>query len=492
MDTWDNARPDRDLPTGDPSPPAERWSEGATEEGAEKAAEGVAEGVTQSVPDAGSDSSGSRPGTGTGTGTGTGLMGSEPEAALDLRRALTAIADRSAVPQADLVPKVMARATRIRRRRRVVRAGSATAVLVVAALLGPSVASELGMHGGDASATPPPSAIVALTSAYPVPVPVPVPQNAQGGEAVAVPTPPVNALTWPSRGAAMPAQAVDVAKSYLLDHVKPAAPATSAPATSAPATSTPSTTAGTAPAAPTPAVPPAATTATVTTLWAQVDEDTRATPQQKARKTWLYVMQGWTNGPDGTPSRAQLMVGDYTQTGKTSSMSVYAAPVTFSHARPGSADDADDTQQIAELSVWLPQSDRLVVLGAPQTKTVLYAKTGRDLIPQKTTDGVAVFPRTRELVKGHYADTIQVRDAKNVALTPPDAWSAADFALSGAMSLWTSAGAEWATVPPRLAKPVQVPSTEPTAVVPRSKAIGSGATGLSSSAPPFGGPGTSS
>jgi len=196
----------------------------------------------------------------------------------------------------------MARATRIRRRRRVIRAGSATAVLVVAALLGPSMASELGMRGGDASAAPPPSAIVDLTSAYPVP------QDSQGGDPVAMPTPPANALTWPSRGAAMPEQAVDVAKSYLLDHVKPAAPATS-PAT-----------------------------ATVTTLWAQVDEETKAAPQQKARTTWLYVMQGWTYGPDGSPSPAQLMVGDYTQTAKASSMSVYATPVKFSHVRPGSAD----------------------------------------------------------------------------------------------------------------------------------------------------------
>lgn len=415
MDTWDNAQPDRDLPIGDASALPESRAEGVPEE----APEGVPEGA---------------PG------------------ALDLHEALATIAHHySMVPQPDLLPKVMARATRIRRRRRVVRAASATAVLVMAALLGPSMASELGMHGGDASAAPAPSAIVDLTSAYPIP------QDSQNGQAVAMPTSPENALTWPSRGAPMPVQAVDVAKSYLLDHVKPATLVT-------------------------PTTPPAATTATVTTLWAQVDEDTKAAPQQKARKTWLYVMQGWTNGPDGSPSQAQLMVGDYTQTAKASSMSVYATPVKFSHVRPGSADDADDTRQIAELSVFLPQSNRLVVLGAPQAETVLYAKTGGDLIPQKTTDGVAVFPRTRELVKGHYADTIQVRDAKNVALTPPDAWSAADFALSGAMSLWNSAGAQWGTVPPRVVKPTSgtgsgpssgpsaEPSSEPTAVTPRGRA----------------------
>ena len=432
MDTWDDAQPDRDLPIGDASALPERGSEGVPEGGLKGK---DSQSSPPSSPPSGSPSEES------GTGTASepraeskpdseAGTGSEARAgALDLRQALATIASHySAVPQPDLLPKVMARATRIRRRRRVIRAGSATAVLVVAPLLGPSMASELGMRGGDASAAPPPSAIVDLTSAYPVP------QDSQGGDPVAMPTPPANALTWPSRGAAMPEQAVDVAKSYLLDHVKPAAPATS-PAT-----------------------------ATVTTLWAQVDEETKAAPQQKARTTWLYVMQGWTYGPDGSPSPAQLMVGDYTQTAKASSMSVYATPVKFSHVRPGSADDADDTQQIAELSVFLPQSDRLVVLGAPQTQTVLYAKTGGDLIPQKTDDGVAVFPRTRELVKGHYADTIQVRDAKNVALTPPDAWSAADFALSGVMSLWTSVGTgwgTWGTVPPRAVKPALGPSSEP-------------------------------
>lgn len=421
MDTWDTAQPDRDQPIGDASAMPERRSEGVPKglpkagSGRDPAPDPVRYPASDATPDSGPDPApASAPEAG-------------PETVPDLRRALAAIADHySAVPQPDLFPKVMARATRIRRRRRAIRAGSATAVLVMAALLGPSMASELGMHGGSASAAPPPSAIVDLTSAYPVP------QEAEGDETVALPTPPENALTWPSRGATLPAQAVEVAKSYLVGHGKPAVSKT-------------------------------ATTATVTTLWAQVDDDAKTAPQQKARKTWLYVMQGWTNGPDGSPSRAQLMVGDYTQAGQASSMSVYATPVTFSHARPGSADDADDTQQIAELSVWLPQSDRLVVLGAPQTETVLYAKTGGDLVPQKTTDGVAVFPRTRQLVKGHYADTIQVRDAKNVALTPPDAWSAADFALSGAMSLWTSTGAGWATVPPRPAKPAQEPSAEPSA-----------------------------
>jgi hypothetical protein len=306
-------------------------------------------------------------------------------------------------------------------------------VLVLAALLGPSVASQLGARGGNASAAPPPSAIVDLASAYPVP------EAAQDSTAVAMPTQPENALAWPSRGTAVPAQAVDVAKSYLLDHATK--PDTSDSSTAA------------------------TTTATVMTLWAQVDEDTTKAAQ-KARKTWLYVMQGWTNGSDGAPSQAQLLVGDYTQAGKASSMSVYATPVTFTHAQPGTSDDADDARQIAELSVWLPQSNRLVVLGAPQTATVLYAKTGGDLIPQRTIDGVAVFPRTKQLVRGHYADTIQVRDAKNVALTPPKAWAAGDFALNGAMSLWTSGGSGWVKVPPRTGPQPTKPTTAPSPLTP--------------------------
>ncbi|ACU70147.1 hypothetical protein Caci_1222 [Catenulispora acidiphila DSM 44928] len=412
MDTWDNARPDRDQPT----------------DGASAIPEEGSRGTSETTPAAASKSS--------------AASEEEPYALPELRRALNIIADHyTSVPQPDLFPKVMARATRIRRRNRAIRAVTATAALVVAAILGPSVASELGVRGGDASAAPPPSAIVDLTSAYPVTA------AAQSGVAVAMPTQPDNALNWPSRGTTVPAQAVDVAKSYLLDHA-------GSSATSA--------------------------TATVTTLWAQVDADTtvpsvkrapKATPmpqaqaqapQKAAHKTWLYVMQGWTNGPDGTPSQAELLVGDYTQTGKASSMSVYSSPVTFAHPRPGSADDIDDVQQIAELSVYLPQSDRLVVLGTPQTETVLYAKTGGDLVPQKTDGGVAVFPRTKELVKGHYADTIQVRDAKNVALTPPKAWSAADFVLSGMMSLWNSAGNGWVTVPLRsgAARPTQDSGTE--------------------------------
>ncbi|WP_370383303.1 hypothetical protein [Catenulispora sp. GAS73] len=391
----------------------------------------------------------------------------------DLRHALGLIADEVvSAPHSDMLPQVMARATRIRRRRRVLRAGSATAVLVVAALLGPSIASELGARGGDASAAPPPSAIEDLTSAYPMPTAL------QDDKVVAAtPALPANALPWPSRGTPVPAQAAEVAKSYLLNQVGRSA-----------ATGT-----------------KAATTATVAPLWSQVDADTTTqastghggaakTAPQSTYKTWLYVMQGWTTGADGVPSQAQLLVGDYTQTGKgsseSSSMSVYAAPVTFAHARPGSSDDADDAQQIAELSVYLPQSDRLVVLGAPQTKTVLYAKTGGDLIPQKTDDGVAVFPRTHRLVKGRYADTIQVRDANNVALTPPKAWSAGDYQLTGGMGLWKSGAAGWVMVPPRgvggmrgtatpgpTAGPTAGPSAEPSDA-------GASGVGASSTAPP--------
>ena len=414
MDTWDNAQPDRDRPIGGGPALPEAGSErlaGAVEgtasvEGAAAEPEPGVEAEPDIQPESREPSEPPEP----SEPSEPSVQSEFPE----LHRVLSAVADAIlTAPPSDMYPKVMARATRIRRRRRAIRASSATAVLAVAAVLGPSIASELGVRGGDASAAPPPSAIVDLTSAYPVPE-----QLADTRPAAPTPTQPENALAWPSRGAAVPAQAVDVAKSYLLNHAKNA---------------------------------PSSTTATVTTLWAQIDEDTTApTPvghgvapkpvSQNAHKTWLYVMQGWTTAPDGTPSPAQLLVGDYTQAGKASSMSVYAAPVTFAHARPGSTDDTDDARQIAELSVWLPESNRLVVLGAPQTETVLYAKTGGDLIPEPTTDGVAIFQRTRRLVKGRYADAIQVRDANNVALTPPKAWSAADFQLTGAESLWRSAG----------------------------------------------------
>ena len=456
MDTWDNAQPDRDQPIGGASASPEDSSGGSS--GA------VPEAASEAAPAAASDDAIATELT---AGTGAQPPDSAEQASPDLHYALSLIADEVvSAPHSDMLPQVMARATRIRRRRRVMRAGSATAVLVVAALLGPSIASELGARGGDASAAPPPSAIEDLTSAYPMPT------TLQDDKVMAAtPALPANALPWPSRGTPVPAQAVDVAKSYLLNQAgRSAAGAKSA------------TTATTA------------TTATVAPLWSQVDEDTTTqssagrgvaakTAPQPTYKTWLYVMQGWTTGADGVPSQAQLLVGDFTQAGKgsseSSSMSVYAAPVTFAHARPGSSDDADDAQQIAELSVYLPQSDRLVVLGAPQTKTVLYAKTGGDLIPQKTDDGVAVFPRTHRLVKGHYADTIQVRDANNVALTPPKAWSAGDYQLTGAMGLWKSGAAGWVMVPPRGAvgmrgTPTPAPAVEPTAG-PSTEPSGAGA-----------------
>lgn len=399
METWDNAQPDQD-----------RMIKGGS--GIPDARAGVGS------DDASDPASGSVSGAGPGAGDGDAAAGPADaltEAERELHRALSAAAEGIASAPHSMYPKVMARATRIRRRRRAVRAGSATAVLVMAAVLGPSIASQMGVRGADASAAPPPSAIVDLTSAYPVP-------ESSGGQAVATPTTqPDNALAWPSRGVAVPAQAADVAKSFLLDH---AASGTAA-------------------------------TATVETLWAQIEDDPTKGAASKpgtvnAHKTWLYVMQGWTVAPDGAPSDAELLVGDYTQTGKaSSSMSVYAMPVRFAHARPGTGDDADDTQQIAEVSVWLPQSGRLVVLGAPQTKTVLYTAVGGVLVAEKTVDGVAVFPRTHRLVKGRYADGVQVRDANNVALTPPGVWGAADFSLTGPGSLWSSGDGGWAKLPAR-------------------------------------------
>ncbi|MEZ0111314.1 hypothetical protein ABH920_005329 [Catenulispora sp. EB89] len=479
MDTWDNAQPDRDQPIGGASALPEESSgggSGAVPGGASRASGDASANASGAAPEA---SDAAKPASGPSSSPSPSAQPSDParQASPDLHYALSLIADEFAsAPRNDILPRVMARATRIRRRRRVLRAGSATAVLVVAALLGPSIASELGVRGGDASAAPPPAAIEDLTSAYPMP-------TALQDDKVMAATPalPANALPWPSRGTPLPAQAVEVAKSYLQDQAgRSAAPGTKA-----------------------------ATTATVAPLWSQVDEDTTTAPTtaghgatakvvpQPAYKTWLYVMQGWTTGADGVPSQAQLLVGDYTLTeraaggsasgasGESSSMSVYAAPVTFAHARPGSSDDTDDAQQIAELSVFLPQSNRLVVLGAPQTKTVLYAKTGGDLIPQKTDDGVAVFPRTHRLVKGQYADTIQVRDANNVALTPPKAWSAGDYQLTGAMGLWRSSASGWVTVPAHGGPVVRgTPTPAPTAGTSTAPSAGPWDVGPSSTAPP--------
>lgn len=378
-------------------------------------------------------------------GEGTGRI-EQPE----LHRLLQGIADEVVpLPRGDFFPRVIKRAAVIRRRRRAMRASSVAAVLAVAVVLGPTVARELGVRGGAAVAAPP-SAVVDLASAYP---------EAEPSSTEMVPlvaARPANALSWPVRGDALPGDAVDLGVSYLVERggdVSLGGGPSGSP------------TSGSASGADDPAAD--ATTASVTILWAGVEDDTtgivakqkadgvginvNGSPErlvaQDAHKTWLFVMQGWRVGVDGAPtSQAVLLVGEYTQAGSRTSMTVRSAPVAFAHARPGSGDDKDDTDQIAELSVWLPDSGRLLVLGAPQAKTVLYAKTGGDLIPQKTVDGVALFPRTRSLVKGRYADTVQVRDAKNVALTPPKAWSAGDFALSGVEWRWDSSGPGWVSV----------------------------------------------
>src|SRR2546423_1206117 len=105
------------------------------------------------------------------------------------------------------------------------------------------------------------------------------------------------------------------------------------------------------------------------------------------------------------------------------------------HAKPGST--------VAVTPLWAQIDDDATVVAEP--RTAAEGSAARDT--QKTIDGVAVFPRTRTLVKGRYADTIQVRDAKNVALTPPKAWSAGDIALTGAASRWVSTAPEWVQIP---------------------------------------------
>ncbi|MFL6110977.1 MAG: hypothetical protein ACJ786_06465 [Catenulispora sp.] len=340
-------------------------------------------------------------------GAGEAARAEQPE----LYRLLRGIADDVAPGmRADFYPGVMKRATGIRRRRRAIRASSVTAVLAAAVALGPTIAHEFRARGGQSAAAP--AAVVDLTRAYPTAQP---PASAEAPMTVSTPdSRPANVLNWPARGVTPPSDAVSLATSYMEGRAKPGS------------------------------------AATVTPLWAQIDDGTTVVaeprtagdanggaPRDVPTKTWLFVMQAWTANADGTPSQAVLLVGDYTQSTKSTSMTVYSMPVAFAHA----------TDQIAELSIWLPNTNRLVVLGAPQTKSVLYSKTGGDLIPQKTIDGVAVFPRTRTLVKGRYADTIQVRDAKNVALTPPKAWSAGDFALTGVGNRWVSTAPRWVQIP---------------------------------------------
>ncbi|GAA2006499.1 hypothetical protein [Catenulispora subtropica] len=420
----------------------------------------------------------------------------------ELHRLLRGIADEVAPsPRGDFFPQVLKRAAVMRRRRRAVRASSATAVLVAAVILAPTVARELGVRGGAAVAAPP-SAVVDMASAYPE-------ADASATELVPlVAAKPANALNWGTRGDALPGEAVQLAGSYVTERGVAGASGSGGASNSGEGSQSDAAAAaaGAADAARSQAdadVTASAASASVTTLWAGVEDDTtgvvpshagdiginvNGSPerlvQQDAHKTWLFVMQGWRVGPDGAPaSQAVLLVGEYTQSAGESSMTVHSTPVVFAHARPGSGDDKNDTDQIAELSIWLPESGRLLVLGAPQTKTVLYAKTGGDLIPQKTIDGVALFPRTRSLVKGQFADTVQVRDAKNVALTPPKAWSAGDFALSGVEWRWRSTEPGWVSVaagspvPAPVLTPVPAPSKAGPVVAPPSKTSPPTATG---------------
>ncbi|MFD0638077.1 hypothetical protein ACFQ9X_47530 [Catenulispora yoronensis] len=79
---------------------------------------------------------------------GEGAAGvEEPE----LHRLLRGIADEVVpAPRGDFYPQVIKRATAIRKRRRAVRASTATAVLAAAIVLGPAVGREVGvgLHRG--------------------------------------------------------------------------------------------------------------------------------------------------------------------------------------------------------------------------------------------------------------------------------------------------------------------------------------------------------
>lgn len=207
----------------------------------------------------------------------------------------------------------------------------------------------------------------------------------------------------------------------------------------------------------------AATSAVVEQLWAQ-DEPSGMS----------FALQGWTVGASGV-SRAVVLAGDYAAA--SGRITLYQAPLRFAHPAPGEQHAADDIRDVAELSVWTPGSNRLVVLGAPQVTRVLYARDGRTLIEEPTVDGVAVFRRAAG-GGGRPVDGVQVRDAHNRALTPPGTWSVADVVLRGAAAVYE--GGAWRMV--RVSAPVPVaPPPARTAVRPGTPA-GPG-TGTSAGAP---------
>jgi hypothetical protein len=375
-------------------------------------------------------------------------------------------------PLADPMAGVLKRVGRIRLRRRIVRAVASTTVLVTAGMFGPTLAGQIqDWHHPDEVAAAPPAAVLDLTVAYPESeAPSDQVLSTTSGPAS---VPPVNALDWPARGDELPPAALDLARSYLLAETKAAGSAV------------------------------VADDAVANQLWAQQEPD---------KQVWTYAVEGWTVGPKGAAA-AQIIVGEYAPGGVVPSpkgtttphtavpeMTAYSTPVRFTHPTAGTSPDPDAAARIAEYSVWLPLSNRLLVLGAPQVKSVLYAKDGKKFVAQPTQDGVALFPRAKAPSHGSLADLVQVRDARNQALTPPVGWTAPDLSLSGAGAFYvTNIG--WSGLKGSLpatsavpATPVPVPSGTPIRPTP-SAPVGtqnppappkSGTVTASSGAPPSG------
>jgi hypothetical protein len=271
---------------------------------------------------------------------------------------------------------------------------------------GPLAYERVSQFHSGVKAAAPPAAVVDIATAYPL-AEAPMMKDTAGDAGR-----PANALAWSARGVALTSQVLVLAQEYLLEQDQAA---------------------GDDP-----------TSAVVEQLWAQdVPEKTsgiRKTAQAASASTF-FVLQGWTVAASGA-SRAVLLAGEYAP--QSSSIAMYEAPLSFLHPAAGEAPGPDDVADVSELSIYSADTNQLVVLGAPQVTKVLYAADGKKLVEEPTTDGIAVFPRVKPKSRQGYVDTVQVRDAQNQALTPPGAWTAADFVLGGDVAVYK--GDEWQLV----------------------------------------------
>ena len=334
-------------------------------------------------------------------------------------------------PLSDPMAGVLKRVRRLQRRRRATRISASTAVLTLALVFGPGLvgAVQRWHHPGEVAAAPP-AAVLDLTVAYPTPEEPAIAARAAGGAAGDAP---LNALTWPARGAALPTAALDLARSYLLTEAKVGGSRS-------------------------------VDGAVANQVWAELEPD---------KQTWLYAIEGWTVGPEGAAS-AQILAGEFVSAAAATpakgkgpataratppEMTVFATPVRFAHPAPETSPDPQAAARIAEYSIWLPASNRLLVLGAPQVQTVYYAKDGSKFVAEPTRDGVALFSRGGKAPgRGTLADLVQVRDSRNQALTPPVGWSTPDLSMTGPGAFYLP-GAGWTGIPGTVPATTTVPAT---------------------------------